>query len=109
MPSIVQSLVIVFARLIIIFPSEILTFLYEYQVPIISKTGINGGVKRGLKVVMDKWLLHQPCFKGIYFKNISIQALISLYNQKQKLIEELMVIGFNPSHSSNSIGNSKLN
>jgi len=100
MPSTIQSLIIVFARLIILFPKEILSFLMSVKV-IDTKTNTN---KSGLKVLMDKWLLHQPSFKGLYFKNVTLQALVCLFNMKDNIIETLMVIGFNPSHSKASIG-----
>ena len=57
----------------------------------------------GLKVLIDKWLLHQPLFRGKYFKNISIKALSVLYSMKNNIVESLMVIGYNPSHSSASV------
>lgn len=57
----------------------------------------------GLKVLIDKWLLHQPLFRGKYFKNISVKALTTLYKLKNNIIESLMVIGYDPSHSSASV------
>jgi hypothetical protein len=57
----------------------------------------------GLKVLIDKWLLHQPLFRGKYFKNISIKALSVLYSMKNSIVESLMVIGYNPSHSLASV------
>jgi hypothetical protein len=57
----------------------------------------------GLKVLIDKWLLHQPLFRGKYFKNISIRALANLYSMKNNIVESLMVIGYNPSHSTASV------
>ena len=62
MPSVVQSMVLVYSRLILLYPEDILEFLNTFTVE----------NRVGLKVLIDKWLLHQPLFKGKYFKNLSI-------------------------------------
>jgi hypothetical protein len=93
MPSIVQSLVIVFSRFINLYPEEILKFLTKFQIE----------NKVGLKVLIDKWLLHQPLFRGTYFKNISMKALTILFGLKNEILESLMVIGYDPSHSNASV------
>ena len=93
MPSIVQSLILVFSRFIVKYPIDTLNFLISIQVE----------NRVGLKVLIDKWLLHQPLFRGKYFKNISIKALSVLYSMKNSIVESLMVIGYNPSHSVASV------
>jgi len=93
MPSIVQSMVLVYSRLLIIYPTDIFKFLTTFTVE----------NRVGLKVLIDKWLLHQPLFRGKYFKNISMTALTNLYSIKDPIIESLMVIGYDPSHSNASI------
>lgn len=93
MPSIVQSLVLIFSRLINLYPADILNFLTKFQVE----------NKVGLKVLIDKWLLHQPLFRGNYFKKVSIKALTILYEIKNEILESLMVIGYDPSHSNASV------
>jgi hypothetical protein len=93
MPSIVQSLILVFSRLINLYPKDILAYLTSIQVE----------NKIGLKVLIDKWLLHQPLFRGNYLKNISIKALTILYELKNEIVETLMVIGYDPSHSNASV------
>jgi hypothetical protein len=93
MPSIVQSLVVVFSRFLNLFPREILKFLTSIQVE----------NRVGLKVLIDKWLLHQPLFRGNYFINVSIKALTLLFELKDNVVETLMVIGYDPSHSTASI------
>ena len=93
MPSIVQSLILVYSRFIVKFPIDTLNFLISIQVE----------NRVGLKVLIDKWLLHQPLFRGKYFKNISIKALSVLYSMKNTIVESLMVIGYNPSHSQASV------
>ena len=89
MPSIVQSLVLIFARLIHSHPKEIVEFL--------SETSIDNRIS--LKIVLDKWLLQQPLFRGYYTKNVTFSALMKLFVQRDPRIESLMVIGYNPSHS----------
>ena len=93
MPSIVQSLILVYSRFLTKYPIDTLNFLISIQVE----------NRVGLKVLIDKWLLHQPLFRGKYFKNISIKALSNLYQMKNSIVETLMVIGYNPSHSTASV------
>ncbi|MCQ2817892.1 MAG: hypothetical protein MJ252_11565 [archaeon] len=93
MPSVVQSLILVYSRFLSKFPVDTLNFLISIQVE----------NRVGLKVLIDKWLLHQPLFRGKYFKNISIKALSNLYAMKNSIVESLMVIGYNPSHSTASV------
>lgn len=89
MPSIVQSLVLIFARLIHQHPKEIVELLTE--------TSIENRIS--LKIVLDKWLLQQPLFRGFYTKNATFSALMRLFQLRDARIETLMVIGYNPSHS----------
>lgn len=93
MPSVVQSMVLVFSRLLILYPSEIFGFLTLFTIE----------NRIGLKVLIDKWLLHQPLFRGKYFRNVSIKALTLLYSIKDPIIESLMVLGYDPSHSNASV------
>lgn len=88
MPSIVQSLVLVFARLIQTNSKEIVTFL--------SETSIDNRIS--LKIVLDKWLLQQPLFRGTYTRTVTLISLMSLLLLRDPRIEILMVIGYNPSH-----------
>jgi hypothetical protein len=89
MPSIVQSLTLIFARLIHYHPKEIIDFL--------SETSIDNRIS--LKIVLDKWLLQQPLFRGHYTRNTTLSALLKLLLLRDPRIESLMVIGYNPSHS----------
>ena len=70
-------------------PKEIVEFL--------SETSIDNRIS--LKIVLDKWLLQQPLFRGYYTKNVTFSALMKLFIQRDPRIESLMVIGYNPSHS----------
>lgn len=89
MPSTLQSLVLVFARLIHTNPTEI--------VELLSETSVDNRIS--LKVVLDKWLLQQTLFRGQYTKIVTISALQKLFMMRDPRIESLMVIGYNPSHS----------
>jgi hypothetical protein len=89
MPSTLQSLVLIFARLIQTNPKEI--------VELLSETSVDNRIS--LKVVLDKWLLQQPLFRGTYTKIVTLSALQKLFFLRDSRIESLMVIGYNPSHS----------
>lgn len=89
MPSIVQGLVLVCARLIHLNANALVSFLLDMTVE----------RRPGLKVLMDKWLIHQPLIRGKYTKNATVSALARLFTLKDKRLEALLVIGFNPSHS----------
>jgi len=52
-----------------------------------------------LKVIIDKWLLHQPLFRGKCTKNTTYLALTKIFLSKDTTLEQLLVIGYNPSHS----------
>jgi len=80
--------VLVYARLIHSNLKEITSFL--------SETSVNNRIS--LKILLDKWLLHQPLFRGKYVKNTTFSALIKLLEAKNEHIESLMVVGYDPSH-----------
>lgn len=86
-------MVLVYSRLLIIHTKDIFAFLNDFTIE----------NRPGLKVLIDKWLLHQPLFRGKYFKNISIKALTKLLMIKDPIIQTLMVIAFDPSHSNASV------
>lgn len=81
-------MVIVYARLVHSNLKEIVGFL--------SETSVNNRIS--LKILLDKWLLHQPLFRGKYAKNSTFSALIKLLETKNEHIESLMVVGYDPSH-----------
>lgn len=80
---------LVFARLIYTNPKEIIELL--------SETSIDNRIS--LKIVLDKWLLQQPLFRGHYTTCATFSALLKLFMLRDPRIESLMVIGYNPSHS----------
>jgi hypothetical protein len=80
---------LIFARLIHTNPKQIVTFL--------SETSIDNRIS--LKIVLDKWLLQQPLFRGIYTTTVTLTSLLKLMLMRDQRIETLMVIGYNPSHS----------
>lgn len=55
--------------------------------------------RMGMKVLMDRWLIYQPLFRGTLTKTATFLALKSLYLTEAPALEQLLVIGFNPSHS----------
>jgi len=87
-PSIVQSLVLIYARLVHSNLKEIAEFL--------AKTSYNN--KLSLKILLDKWLLHQPLFRGKYAKSATFSALIKLLETSNEHIDTIMVVGYDPSH-----------
>lgn len=88
MPSTLQSLILIFARLMHTASSEI--------VELLSETSVDNRIS--LKVVLDKWLLQQMLFRGVYTKKVTVSALQKLFMMRDSRIESLMVIGYNPSH-----------
>lgn len=63
----------------------------------LSETSIDNRIS--LKIVLDKWLLQQPLFRGTYTRTVTLISLMSLLLIRDSRIEILMVIGYNPSHS----------
>jgi hypothetical protein len=66
-------------------------------VTFLSETSIDNRIS--LKIVLDKWLLQQPLFRGTYTRTVTLISLMSLLLIRDPRIEILMVIGYNPSHS----------
>ena len=52
-----------------------------------------------MKIVLDKWLLQQPLFRGTYTRTVTIASLLKMFQARDPRVETLMVIGYNPSHS----------
>ena len=40
-----------------------------------------------MKILLDKWLLHQPLFRGDYTKNVTFTALFELFKSKDRCVE----------------------
>ena len=89
MPSVVQSLIVLFSQLLLKNPKDILGLLTE--------TSIDNRIS--LKILLDRWLLHQPLFRGPFTKSVTYSALIQLFVMKDPRVESLMVITYNPSHT----------
>lgn len=79
---------LVFARLFNSSADKIIQFL--------SETSVNN--KLSLKVLLDKWLLHQPLFRGNYAKNTTFAALLNILALRNENIINQNVVGYNPSH-----------
>lgn len=97
MPSVVQSLAALFARLLLKNPKDMLGLLTE--------TSIDNRIS--LKILLDRWLLHQPLFRGTYTKAVTYAALLQLFAMKDPRVESLMVITYNPSHTNVNSGTLK--
>lgn len=69
--------------------SELIDFLASFSIE----------NRMGLKILIDKWLLQQSLFRGKHTKTATFMALTKLFLLKDKKIENLLVIGFNPSHT----------
>ena len=89
MPSIIQSLVLIYARLILLAPTEL--------VELLSTTSIDERIS--FKILLDKWLLQQALFRGSYTRNVTLAALLKLFLLEDPRVTSLMVIGYDPSHS----------
>ncbi|EGR29523.1 importin 9, putative [Ichthyophthirius multifiliis] len=89
----VQGLVLVWARLINNNALEAVNFLSSFSIE----------NRPAIKVLIDKWLLQQPVFRGRLTKNTTFLALSKLFLLKDKRIENLLAIAYNPSHS--NVGN----
>lgn len=55
--------------------------------------------RMGLKILIDKWLLQQSLFRGKFTKIATFMALSKLFLLSDKRVDNLLVIGFNPSHT----------
>lgn len=55
--------------------------------------------RMAFKVLIDKWLLHQPLFRGKLTKTITYLALTKLWLERDRRFETLLVLGYNPSHT----------
>ena len=93
LPSTVQGIALLFSRYFITNFEEMANFL---------KVLVIGGTKVGLKVVMDRWLLHQPRFIGRLTKNATFNALMVIFASKSPVFNDLLVLGFDPSHTRDS-------
>ena len=92
LPSTIQGLALLFSRFLIRSPADVLNYLTTTQID----------TRMGAKVLMDRWMLHQPKFIGRLTKNTTYKALVELFSQKDKRQETLLVIGYDPSHTNKS-------
>ena len=92
LPSTLQGLSLLFSRFLIKSTLDVLNYLSTTQID----------TRMGLKIQMDRWLLHQPKFIGKLTKNTTYLGLTKLFALKDKRLESLLVIGFDPSHTQKS-------
>ena len=93
LPTTIQGIALLFARYMTKSQEEMIRFLNHVVV---------ANTKNGLKVVMDRWLLHQPRFIGKLTKNATYLALMRMFASKDKVLNELLVLGYDPSHTKDS-------
>ena len=93
LPSTIQGISLLFARYFSKSFDEMLGYL---NLLVINNT------KQGLKIVMDRWLLHQPRFIGKLTKNVTYQALMQIFASRNQIFETLLVLGYDPSHTKDS-------
>ncbi|KAJ9667483.1 hypothetical protein H2201_002352 [Coniosporium apollinis] len=79
----IQSLILVFARLSLVSPKEVLDFLAQVQV----------GSESGLQVVMSKWLENSVNFAGYDEIRQNVIALSKLYALQDPRLSSIMVKG----------------
>lgn len=90
----IQSLILVFARLSLVSPREVVHFLAQLPVPGTNDTG--------LQVVLSKWLENSVNFAGYDEIRQNVQALCNLYSLSDPRIAQISVKGdliVNPSTS----------
>ena len=92
LPSTVQGIALYFSRLINKSASDLISLL--------SSITIRNRV--ALKVLLDRWLLHQPKFIGKLTKHTTYKALMILFQTMHPQLEMLLIIGFDPSHTQRS-------
>ena len=92
LPAVIQGFVVFFSYMLLQNNIKILTYLSELH--------FEG--KLGLKILFDKWLLHQPKFIGPNVKEISFKALQLIYEANLPILIHLSVIGLKPSHKNPS-------
>lgn len=93
LPSTVQGISLLFSRYIVKSFEDMVNFLMNLKI---------NNVKNGLKVLMDRWLLHQPRFIGKLTKNTTFHALMLIFESKHKVFNDLLVLGYDPSHTKDS-------
>lgn len=107
----IQSLVLIYARLINMKtdrnnPFENGEWMQKLNniIDFLSSFSIEN--RMGLKILTDKWLLQQSLFRGKFTKISTyflvlcrFMALSKLFLLRDKRVDNLLVIGFNPSHT----------
>jgi len=84
MPSVIQNLVLIFAKMLITHPSESIDFLHS----------LNTQSGNGLKVVLGKWALAYPLFNGKKQLDLINYAMIKLISLRNPTIEALNIAGY---------------
>jgi len=77
-PTAIQDLILVFAQLINVNPSGVLDFL---------------DAQGAVEMVFGKWVENQNYFCGRYDRNVSVAALVQVFQQRDARLMEIMVKG----------------
>ena len=93
LPSTVQGIALLFSRYFMSNFEDMVAYLRALTVK---------GTKVGIKIVMDRWLLHQPRFIGRLTKNCTYEALMVIFASRHAVFNDLLVLGFDPSHTKDS-------
>jgi hypothetical protein len=88
LPTTVQGIAVMFSRYLIDAFDQITAYLRDL---VIKNT------KQGLKILMDRWLLHQPRFIGRLTKNCTYAAMMTIFKSKHPAFTGLLVLGYDPS------------
>ncbi|KAI9679369.1 MAG: hypothetical protein M1817_005391 [Caeruleum heppii] len=83
----IQSLILVFARLCLVGPQDVVDFLAQVRI-----NGANGE-ESGLQVVMSKWLENSSIFAGYEEIRQNVIALSKLYSLNDPRLAQIMVTG----------------
>lgn len=89
LPTSVQGIALLFSRYFLQSFDQITSYLRDLVVK---------NTKQGLKILMDRWLLHQPRFIGKLTKNCTYAALMAIFKSKHQAFTGLLVLGFDPSN-----------
>lgn len=86
--SFIQNLVLVFARLILTNPRDVVDFLAQVEVNV-----KDAGIKTGLEVVLVKWLENSANFSGYDAIRQNVIALTNLYKLHDERLSHIHVQG----------------
>jgi len=93
LPSTVQGIALLFCRYFFKSFDDMVNYLNSL---VIQNT------KNGLKIFMDRCLLHIPRFIGKLTKNTTYNAMMQIFASKNPIFADLLILGYDPSHTKDS-------